>query len=98
MTNAESAAAYRSTQYVRGDQQRVVLEALESHPGGLIREEICDVTTLKTQSVTARISELVGMGLVTKKRRSTPDAQGRWYETRLTSSGRPTAVLILARG
>jgi hypothetical protein len=35
MINAESATAYRSTQYVRGDQQRVVLEALESHPGGI---------------------------------------------------------------
>jgi hypothetical protein len=42
---------------------------------------------LKLQSVCARISELTQLGVVTKKLRSSPDDQGRWYQTRLTKSG-----------
>jgi hypothetical protein len=60
----------------------------------LNREEVAALSGLKLQSVCARITELMELGIVTQKLRSSPDAQGRWYATRLTISVKSVAVLV----
>jgi DNA-binding MarR family transcriptional regulator len=92
--NAECASAYRSTKFVHTDQERVVLDALRASDEGYTREELCNATGLKLQSVTARITALIKNGSVVQKLRSSPDERGLWYQTRLTSSGKRAAVLV----
>ena len=92
----ESKSARKQIEFVANRQCAEVIECFRTN-GELTREEVSQISGLKLQSVCARVNELVGANVLTRKLLASPDAKtGSWFATRKTGSRRSAAVLVLA--
>jgi hypothetical protein len=94
--NTESKTAFHSLKGFLARQRAEIIILFDSHPEGLIAEEIEELLHRERSSVSARCSELKASGILVRKPLLVDEHGTRVYERRRTKSGRSAAVLMLS--